>query len=429
MAANLSRIEGVSDYAALSDVDFVIEAVFEDMAVKKEVFERLDAVVKDGAILASNTSALDMDAIAAFTRRPEDVIVTHFFSPANIMKLLEIVRGEKTAPDVIATAMDLGRRIGKTVAVCGNCYGFVANRSRSPFGIESGHLLMEGASPLQVDKVMFDFGYAVGPIVVNDIAGIDVGYMVRHAKREIDPEGYQPNPISDRLYELGRYGQKTGAGYYRYESGDRTPHPDPLVDEVIESVAKEQGVARRAVNDQEILHRLLFASVNEAARILDEGHAYRPSDVDVMWLGGFNFPRYRGGLMYWADQVGIGTIHAQIAEWHQRYGKRWAPAPLLERLANNKQSFADWHGSAGFVPRRSEQRPGNVAQISRASRQRYSRRRRGASRRTRPCRGSGRGSVNGRASSDTGVPRMARAISRPIATDRATPRPLHPTQA
>jgi 3-hydroxyacyl-CoA dehydrogenase len=343
--ANLARIEPVTEYEALQDVDFVIEAVFEDMAVKKEVFTSLDRVLREGAVLASNTSALDIDALGAITARAQDVIGTHFFSPANVMKLVEIVRGAKTAPDVIVTAMDLGRRIGKTVAVCGNCYGFVANRSRGPFGIEATQLLLEGASPEQVDRVMFEFGYPVGPFVVNDIAGIDVGYMVRHAKKQQDPEGYEPNPVSDRLYELGRYGQKTGAGYYRYEAGERTPHPDPLVAELIEEVARDQGVERRDLGDEEILHRLLFASVNEAAKILDEGYAYRPSDVDVMWVGGFNFPRYRGGLMYWADGIGVGAIHEQVRHWQQRYGKRWTPAPLLGQLAERGQSFADWQAA------------------------------------------------------------------------------------
>jgi len=345
MEARFARIEPVSEYEALADADFVIEAVFESMDVKKEVFTRLDAVLRDGAVLASNTSALDMDALAAVTRRPEDVVVTHFFSPANVMKLLEIVRGEKTAADVIVTAMDLARRIGKTAAVCGNCYGFVANRSRGPFGIESGHLLLEGATPEQVDRVMFDFGYPIGPIAVNDIAGIDVGYAVREARKAVDPDGYQPNPVADRLYALGRYGQKTGAGFYRYAPGDRTPQPDPEVARIIEEAAAAEGVERREVGDEEILHRLLFASVNEAARILDEGHAYRPSDVDVMWLGGFNFPRYRGGLMYWADGIGAAAIHRQVEAWHRRYGKRWAPAPLLERLARSGQSFAGWQAA------------------------------------------------------------------------------------
>lgn len=342
MDERLGRIEAVSEYAALSNSDFAIEAVFEDMGVKEQVFNALDAVMKEGAIMATNSSALSIDTIAGFTKRPSDVLGTHFFSPANVMKLLEIVRGDATAPDVITTAMDLGRRIDKTVAVCGNCYGFVANRSRAPFGIETSALLLEGASPSQVDRVMFEFGYPVGPFVVNDIAGIDVGYMVRQTKKAEDPENYEPNPVADRLYEMGRLGQKTGAGFYRYEPGDRTPHPDPEVDAVIDEVAKAQGLERRELTDQEILHRLLFSSVNEAARILEEGHAYRPSDVDVMWIGGFNFPRYRGGLMYWADQIGVAEIYRQIRNWEQQYGKRWKPAPLLVELAERGLTFAEW---------------------------------------------------------------------------------------
>jgi 3-hydroxyacyl-CoA dehydrogenase len=342
METRLSCIEPVKEYEALSAVDFAVEAVFEDMAVKKEVFTRLDAVLPEGAVLASNTSALSIDDLARMTQRPQDVVGTHFFSPANIMKLLEIVRGMQTAPDVIVTAMDLGRRIGKTAAVCGNCYGFVANRSRYPFGVESGYLLMEGASVEQVDRVMIEFGYPIGPMAVNDIAGVDVGYMVRQAKKQVDPDSYETNPVADRLYEMGRYGQKTGAGFYRYEPGERKPLRDAAVDQVIEEVARENGVHRRTVDDSEILNRLLFSSVNEAARILEEGNAYRPSDVDVMWLAGFNFPRYRGGLMYWADQLGLDTVHRQVSEWHRRYGRRWTPAPLLEQLARDGSSFAEW---------------------------------------------------------------------------------------
>jgi 3-hydroxyacyl-CoA dehydrogenase len=345
MAERVARISPVTQYDELADADFAIEAVFEDMDVKESVFKSLDAVMKPGAILATNSSALSIDIIANFTTRPADVCGTHFFSPANVMKLLEIVRGDKTSPDVLQTAMDLGRRIDKTVAVCGNCYGFVANRSRAPFGIECASLLLEGATPAQVDRVMFEFGYPVGPFVVNDIAGIDVSYMVRQTKKAEDPDGYEPNPIADRLYEMGRYGQKTGAGFYRYEPGSRTPLPDPEVDAVIEEVAQAQGMERRELSDTEILHRLLFTSINEAARILDEGYAYRPSDVDVMWVGGFNFPRYRGGLMYYADEIGIENIYQQIRSWEQRYGRRWAPAPLLVELAESGRSFAQWQSA------------------------------------------------------------------------------------
>ena len=312
------------------------------MDVKREVFQELDRVMREGAILATNSSALSIDEIASFTNRPADVLGTHFFSPANIMKLLEIVRGDATAPDVIATAMELGRTIDKVPAVCGNCYGFLANRSRAPFGIESASLILEGASPAQVDAVMFEFGYPVGPFVVNDIAGIDVGYMVRQTKKAEDPDNYQPNPVADRLHEMGRLGQKTGAGFYRYEEGSRAPLPDPVVDEVITEVAAAEGIERREMDAEEILQRLLFSSVNEAARILEEGIAYRPSDVDVMWLGGFNFPRYRGGLMFWADSIGPRRIYEQIRIWEQLYGRRWAPAPLLQQLADANLSFADW---------------------------------------------------------------------------------------
>jgi 3-hydroxyacyl-CoA dehydrogenase len=337
----MALIEPVLDYAAIGAADIVIEAVFEDMTVKKEVFATLDAVMKEGAVLASNTSTLDIDEIASATKRPEAVIGTHFFSPANVMKLLEIVRGKDTGKDVVATAIKLAKRLGKISAVCGNCDGFLANRSRAPFGAEMNILIEEGALPEQVDKVMADFGYPMGPFAVADLAGLDIGYAVRQHRARENPNAHRALPIPDALVEMGRHGQKTGAGWYRYEEGDRTPYPDPIVAEVIAEIGRGLGIAQREFNDEEILHRLLFASVNEAAKILEEGIAYRASDIDVMWRSGFGFPRYLGGLMYWADGIGVKKIRQQMLEWEQRYGDRWKPAKLIEDLAASGKGFLD----------------------------------------------------------------------------------------
>jgi 3-hydroxyacyl-CoA dehydrogenase len=340
MQRRLSRIHPVAGYEDIAGSDVVIEAVFERMDVKKPIFEKLDQILKPGAFLFSNTSALDMDELASVTKRPEYVAGTHFFSPANVMKLLEVVRPSKASPETLLTAMALGRRIGKISAMAGNTDGFVANRSRAPFNSEMVILLEEGCLPEQVDKVMVDFGYPMGPFAVGDLAGLDIGAEGRKRRAAADPN-YRKLPIADKLVELGRYGQKTNAGWYRYEKGDRTPHPDPEVAAIIKSVATELNVPQRSFTDTEILHRLLFASVNEACRILEEGKAYRASDVDVMWLHGFGFPRYRGGLMFWADGIGVQNVHAQIASWHQQYGARWAPSRLLRELAETNTPFRE----------------------------------------------------------------------------------------
>ena len=332
MQRRLGRIHPVAGYDDISGCDVVVEAAFERMDVKKPIFQQLDAVMQPDAFLFSNTSALDMDELAAVTRRPDRVAGTHFFSPANVMKLLEVVRPAKAAPRTLATAMALGRRIGKISAMAGNTDGFVANRSRAPFNSEMVILLEEGCLPEQVDKVMVDFGYPMGPFAVGDLAGLDIGAEGRKRRAAANPN-YRTLPIADKLVELGRYGQKTGAGWYRYENGDRTPHPDPEVAAIIRSVAAELGISRKTFTDTEILQRLLFSSVNEACKILEEGKAYRASDIDVMWLHGFGFPRYRGGLMYWADGIGVRAVYNQIANWHQQHGERWAPARLLRELA------------------------------------------------------------------------------------------------
>jgi 3-hydroxyacyl-CoA dehydrogenase len=340
MNRRLARIHPVAGYDDIKDCDVVIEAVFEEMDVKKPIFAKLDEVMKPGALMFSNTSALDVDQIAAVTKRPQDVAGTHFFSPANVMKLFEVVRGSKSSPETLITAMALGKQIGKIPAMAGNTDGFVANRSRAPFNAEMVILLEEGCLPEQVDKVMVDFGYPMGPFAVGDLAGLDIGAAGRRRRAAENPN-YRKLPIADKLVELGRYGQKTGAGWYKYEKGDRTPHPDPEVAKIIKDVAAELGVPPKTFTDTEILRRLLFASVNEACGILEEGKAYRASDIDVMWLHGFGFPRYRGGLMYWADGIGVKNVYNQIANWHQQYGERWAPSRLLRELAEAGTPFRE----------------------------------------------------------------------------------------
>ena len=340
MERRMARIHPVAGYDDIKDCDVVVEAVFERMDVKKPVFAKLDEVMNPEALLFSNTSALDMDDLASVTKRPDKIAGTHFFSPANVMKLLEVVRPSKASPETLATAMAMGRRIGKISAMAGNTDGFVANRSRAPFNSEMVILLEEGCLPEQVDKVMIDFGYPMGPFAVGDLAGLDIGAEGRKRRAAANPN-YRTLPIADKLVELGRFGQKTGAGWYRYEKGDRTPHPDPEVAAIIKQVSAEMGVPQKTFTDTEILRRLLFSSVNEACRILEEGKAYRASDIDVMWLHGFGFPRYRGGRMFWADGIGVRDVYNQIASWHQQYGERWAPSALLRRLAEANTPFRE----------------------------------------------------------------------------------------
>jgi 3-hydroxyacyl-CoA dehydrogenase len=332
MNRRLALIEPVKSYDDIGGCDVVIEAVFERIPVKEEVFRKLDEVMKPGALLYTNTSGIDIDIMANATKRPQDVAGTHFFAPANVMKLFEVVKGAKSAPDTLATAMDLGRKIGKISAMAGNGDGFVANRSRTPFGTEMNIMIEEGALPEEVDKVMVDFGYPIGPFATADLSGLDIGYDSRQRRAAENPN-YRKMPIADMIVEAGRLGQKSGAGWFRYEKGDRTPHPDPVLARMIKEKARELGIPQRSFSAEEILRRLLFASVNEACKILEEGKAYRASDIDVMWLNGFGFPRYRGGLMYWADGIGVAEVYRQIQQWHQQYGERWAPAALLRQLA------------------------------------------------------------------------------------------------
>ena len=338
-AKRLGLIAKAASYDAIGSADIVIEAAFEEMGVKKDVFAKLDRAMKPGAVLATNTSTLDVNEIASATKRPEAVIGLHFFSPANVMKLLEIVRGAKTAKDVVATSQALGKRIAKVGVVCGVCHGFVANRSRGPLQREANFLIDEGALPQQVDKVLYDFGMPMGPFAVGDLAGIDVGWRVRRSQDATRPKDIRYSPTADRVHDAGRFGQKTGKGWYRYEPGSRTPLPDPEVEAIILQSSKDQGIARRPISDDEILARCMYASINECAKILDEGIAYRASDVDIMWLYGFGFPRWRGGPMYYADSIGVSKVHDAIREFHRQHGKLWEPSPLLARLAESGKTF------------------------------------------------------------------------------------------
>ena len=338
----MSLLTSTLSYDDLSDVDLVIEAVFENMKVKKEVFGELDRVTKPGAILATNTSTLDVNEIAQSTRRPEDVIGMHFFSPANVMKLLENVRGEATSDEVIATVMDLSKRIGKVGVLVGVCYGFVGNRILHKRQAQAISLVNEGATPAQVDKVLYDFGLPMGPFAMADLAGLDVGWRIREGLRESDPANAPERNWLDALAEQERWGQKTGGGVFDYAEGDRTPRPSEVTAAEIEKYRAEQGIETREISDTEILERCLYVMVNEGAKILEEGVAMRPLDIDIVWIYGYGFPVYQGGPMFWADSIGLDKVHAKIQQFHDETGHDdWKPAPLLERLAKEGKRFAD----------------------------------------------------------------------------------------
>ncbi|MFN9772111.1 MAG: 3-hydroxyacyl-CoA dehydrogenase NAD-binding domain-containing protein [Burkholderiales bacterium] len=339
MDARLSRVRGTLSYDDLADVDLVIEAVFEDMAVKKQVFATLDAVCRPGAILASNTSRLDIDEIARATKRPQDVIGLHYFSPANVMRLLEVVRGAASAPDVIATSMAFGRATGKLPVLVGNCEGFVGNRMLSAYVREAGFLLEEGASPAQVDGALQRFGLAMGPFRMGDLAGLDIGWAGRKRAAATRPKHLRYSKVADRICELGRFGQKTGAGWYRYEAGSRTPVSDPLVEQIVRQCADEAGIVRRTVADQEIVERTMYALVNEGAKILAEGIALRASDVDLVYVNGYGFPAWRGGPMFFADTIGLREVADKVRELHAKHGGWWTPAPRLLELAAAERRF------------------------------------------------------------------------------------------
>ncbi len=341
--ARRDLIQGTTDYADLGDSDLVIEAVFEDLSLKQDIFERLDDICKPGAILATNTSYQDVNKIAAVTRRAADVIGLHFFSPAHIMKLLEVVRADATADDVLATCMAMAKKIRKVPVISGVCYGFIGNRMLQHYGREALLCLIEGGTPETIDTAMQQWGMAMGPMRVFDLAGLDVGYKARQglaADKRGDPKAYR---VPDALVEMGRLGQKTGAGFYTYDPDTRGYSFDDVSQSVIEHAAETLGIKRREIDAGEILDRLIYALINEGMKIVEEGIAQRPSDVDVVYVYGYGFPAYRGGPMHYADEVGLEQVLERICEFRERFGiDNWTPAPLLEKLVKEKQSLAEW---------------------------------------------------------------------------------------
>jgi 3-hydroxyacyl-CoA dehydrogenase len=345
----LALITPTLQYEPLHDADLVIEAVFESMDVKQQVFEKLDGIAKHGAILATNTSALNLDVIARYTRRPQDVIGLHFFSPANLMRLLEVVRGANTAKDVLATAMALAKKLGKVAVISGVCDGFIGNRMVARYAQAAQDLLMAGALPQQIDAAMQKFGMAMGPFRVGDLAGLDIGWAVRKRLAAERP-GLLGSNVEDVLCEAGRFGQKTGMGWYRYEAGSRTAIPDPEVTAIIERYRAQKGFTPRRLSDDEIVERCIYALVNEGARIVEEGIAQRSSDVDLVYLNGYGFPAYRGGPMFYADQRGL----AEVARSLRRIASAgadtafWTPAALLARLAREHGTLSEFKGTTEF---------------------------------------------------------------------------------
>lgn len=341
MDARMARISTTVDYDDLSNVDIVIEAVFEEMDLKKKIFDALDRTCKRDAVLATNTSTLNIDEIAAATTRPDKVIGTHFFSPANVMKLMENVRGAETSSETIATTMALSKRIGKVGVLVGVSDGFVGNRMLYAYRRQADFLLEEGAFPQQVDKVIYDFGFPMGPFQMGDLAGLDVGWRIRKRQATTRPAHLRYSPVADRICELGRFGQKTGAGWYRYADGNRMAIPDPTIEKLIVGVSAELGISRRTISDDAIIPRCFYPLVNEGAKILEEGLALRASDIDVIWMYGYGFPRFRGGPMFWADLVGIRTIYDSMSRLYDEHGEWLEPAPLLKRLAESGKGFGD----------------------------------------------------------------------------------------
>jgi 3-hydroxyacyl-CoA dehydrogenase len=337
----LNRIKPTLTYDEFGEVDMVVEAVFEVMALKKEVFAQLDQSCKKGAIVASNTSTMNIDEIASATSRPESVIGTHFFSPANVMRLLEIVRGRASSKEVIASCMQLAKKIGKVGVLVGNCRGFVGNRMFGPYRREAQLLAEEGASITAIDRALYDFGMAMGPMATGDLAGLDVGWRIRKEYRHLEKPGVRQPFVEDRLSELGRYGQKTGAGWYKYDESRRAV-PDPEVQNLVHKWAREAGIPQRNISSDEIVERCIYALVNEGARILEEGIALRAVDIDIIYLNGYGFPWYRGGPMWYADTVGLKRVYERILDFHQQYGELWQPAPLLKSLVEDGRTFAEF---------------------------------------------------------------------------------------
>ena len=344
----LQLIKPVLSYDKFDKVDMVVEAVFEGMPFKKEVFSQLDRVCRPGAILASNTSTLSIDEIASATGRPEAVIGTHFFSPANVMRLLEIVRGQASSKEIIATCMQLSKKLGKVGVLVGTCRGFVGNRMFGPYRREAQFLVEEGASIVAVDQALSDFGMAMGPLATGDLAGLDVGWRIRKEYRHLEKPGVRQPFAEDRLCEMGRYGQKTGAGWYKYDETRRAIH-DPEAAEWLPKWAIEAGIPQRKISQEEIVDRCILALVNEGARILEEGIALRAVDIDIIYLNGYGFPAYRGGPMWYADTVSLKRVYDRILEFHQQHGELWEPAPLLKRLAQDGRTFSEFQKDQGVA--------------------------------------------------------------------------------
>jgi 3-hydroxyacyl-CoA dehydrogenase len=338
--ARIARIEPTLDMARMADADLIIEAVFEDMAVKKDLFGKLDALCKPGAVLATNTSRLDVNEIAAATSRPQSVIGLHYFSPANVMRLVEVVRGAAASPEVVVTSMNVVRQTGKLPVLVGVCDGFVGNRMVAQYAREAEFLLEEGATPQQVDGALQKFGLAMGRFAMADLAGLDIGWAGRKRLAPTRPAHLRYSKVADRICEMGRFGQKTGAGFYRYEAGSRTPLPDAIVNDLIIECAREAGIERRTITDDEIVERTIYALVNEGAKILEEGVAQRASDIDLIYVNGYGFPAWRGGPMFYADTVGLDKVYARVLDFERRHGEFWKPAPLLKRLAESGKTFA-----------------------------------------------------------------------------------------
>ncbi len=341
MDQRLALITPQLTYDGFEEADIITEAVFEGMALKKEIFAEIDRIARPGAILASNTSTLDIDEIASATARPEAVIGHHYFSPANVMRLLEIVRGKATSKEVIATSMALAKRLKKVGVLVGNCYGFVGNRMLHQYGREAQFLVEEGARPQDVDGALYKFGMAMGPLAVGDLAGLDVGWRIRKEHAHLRVPGVRYPLVADALCEMGRYGQKTGAGWYKYDE-NRKPIPDPEVDALIEKLAAEAGIQRRTITEEEIIERTQYALINEGAKILEEGIALRAVDIDIIYLNGYGYPAWRGGPMWYADTVGLRKVYDRVCEFHAQHGDQWAPAPLLKQLAEDGKTFAGY---------------------------------------------------------------------------------------
>jgi 3-hydroxyacyl-CoA dehydrogenase len=340
----LALITPTLTYDGFEKVDIVTEAVFENMDLKKSTFTDLGRVTRPECILATNTSTLDIDEFARASGRPAKVIGTHYFSPANVMRLVEVVRGRESSKETIATCMKLAKRLNKVGVLVGNCFGFVANRMIAYYMREAYLLLEEGASVPQIDRALVDFGMPVGPFAMQDIAGIDVGARIRQYLRSIGKERAEgpQSVVPDCLFDMGRYGQKTGAGWYRYEAGSRTPIPDLMIDDLAAKAVAARGIERRAIADDEIIARIMTALANEGANVLDEGFAMRPGDIDLIYVYGFGFPRHRGGPMFYADTVGLDSVLSRTLHYRKEFGDYWQPAPLLARLAASGGNFYSW---------------------------------------------------------------------------------------